>query len=241
MKTYKLVTFIRCVDTEIGVFQATFARALRKVFERELTILRLCKHPNIIQLLQSIETPEVIKHIPTVAHWNSRRLILSSLYLFQTAYLVLELCEQSLFNVVVERGGLRESEMRRVVRAASAGLTYLHSKGKQSNQTLLTGLRCNCGYFSITEIAHRDLKLTNILCSRNPQDGRDLFWSIKLSDFGLAACRGNCSSRAKNLCKACTFGLSLPFSLGPSGTRRLFTCYCGTPEFMGNLSKKNEK
>ena len=31
-----------------------------KVTEREISLLRVCNHPNIIELLQVIETPKVI-------------------------------------------------------------------------------------------------------------------------------------------------------------------------------------
>jgi len=133
-----------------------------KVLEREMSILSLCKHQNIVELIQIIETPKYV-------------------------YLVLEICKESLSDVLTRRKSkLTEKETLTLVREVVSALVYLHSN----------------------EIAHRDIKIQNILCNPDPAKPSDPFGSVKVSDFGLAACRGE------------------------KGTSRMFICCCGTPMYM---------
>ena len=99
---------------------------------RELRILKHVRHPNIIQLYETIETPEEI-------------------------YMIMEYASKGeLFDHIVEKGKLRESEACRYFQQVLDGMEYLHANG----------------------IAHRDLKPENLLL--------DAEMNIKIVDFGLS-------------------------------------------------------
>eukprot|EP00826_Nyctotherus_ovalis_P055925 TRINITY_DN7481_c0_g1_i10.p1 TRINITY_DN7481_c0_g1~~TRINITY_DN7481_c0_g1_i10.p1 ORF type:complete len:412 (-),score=73.96 TRINITY_DN7481_c0_g1_i10:876-2111(-) len=104
---------------------------LRRV-NREISILKEIKHPNIIQLYEIVETPEelflVTDYIPG----------------------------GELFDYIVEKGRLEETEACRYFRQIIGGIEYLHK----------------------LRIAHRDLKPENLLL--------DSEQSIKIVDFGLS-------------------------------------------------------
>lgn len=99
---------------------------------RELQILKHVRHPNIIQLYETIETPEEI-------------------------YMIMEYASKGeLFDHIVEKGKLRESEACRYFQQVLDGMEYLHANG----------------------VAHRDLKPENLLL--------DAEMNIKIVDFGLS-------------------------------------------------------
>ncbi|TIB99286.1 Pkinase-domain-containing protein [Wallemia mellicola] len=99
---------------------------------RELHHYRRLSHPHIAQLLEIVATEKDI-------------------------HLVTELCDGGeLFDYLVDKGRLSDTETRRVFGQLMLALHYLHSNG----------------------VVHRDLKLENILLDK---DG-----NVKLGDFGFA-------------------------------------------------------
>lgn len=101
--------------------------------EREIIIMKLLNHPNVLRLYDVWETTKDL-------------------------YMVLEYVEKGeLFNLLVERGPLPESEAVRFFRQIIIGISYCHALG----------------------IVHRDLKPENILLDHR--------YDVKLADFGMAA------------------------------------------------------
>ena len=99
---------------------------------REIKILKLVKHPNIVQLFEIIETSKQL-------------------------YLMMELAEGGeLFDYIVARSRLKESEACRFFSQILLGVEYLQS----------------------VMVVHRDLKPENLLIDNNKQ--------IKIVDFGLS-------------------------------------------------------
>ncbi|XP_049779520.1 serine/threonine-protein kinase 33-like [Schistocerca cancellata] len=75
-----------------------------KLLEREIRILRLISHPNIIYLEKVYETPKNL-------------------------YLVLELCTGTLAKEFSERRPFSEADTREVIRKLASAVAYLHSNG----------------------------------------------------------------------------------------------------------------
>ncbi|WEJ94911.1 serine/threonine-protein kinase gin4 [Yamadazyma tenuis] len=105
--------------------------------EREIIIMKLLTHPNVLRLYDVWETSKNL-------------------------YLVLEYVEGGeLFDLLVERGPLPESEAVKYFRQIVLGTAYCHALG----------------------ICHRDLKPENLLLDSN--------LNVKLADFGMAALESN--------------------------------------------------
>lgn len=105
--------------------------------EREIIIMKLLTHPNVLRLYDVWETSKNL-------------------------YLVLEYVEGGeLFDLLVERGPLPESEAVKYFRQIILGTAYCHALG----------------------ICHRDLKPENLLLDSN--------LNVKLADFGMAALESN--------------------------------------------------
>ncbi|KAI9207419.1 kinase-like domain-containing protein [Polychytrium aggregatum] len=86
-------------------------------------------------------------------------------------YLVMELCENGeLYRYLQKRKSLSEAETRGVMVQIISGLEYLHSN----------------------RIVHRDLKLSNLLLTRN--------YEIKIADFGLAAKLAHHDGEQQTMC-----------------------------------------
>ena len=101
--------------------------------QREIKILSMLEHPNIIKTYKISETPKKY-------------------------YIIMEYCEGGeLFDYIVEKERLDESEASIFFYQLINALEYIHSKG----------------------IAHRDLKPENLLLSQKKK-------SIKIIDFGLS-------------------------------------------------------
>lgn len=101
--------------------------------EREIIIMKLLNHPNVLRLYDVWETNPSL-------------------------YMVLEYAEKGeLFNLLVERGPLPESEAVCFFRQIIIGVSYCHALG----------------------IVHRDLKPENLLLDHK--------LNIKIADFGMAA------------------------------------------------------
>ncbi|AQZ18938.1 KCC4 (YCL024W) and GIN4 (YDR507C) [Zygosaccharomyces parabailii] len=107
--------------------------ALPYGIEREIIIMKLLNHPNVLRLYDVWETNPSL-------------------------YMVLEYAEKGeLFNLLVERGPLPESEAVCFFRQIIIGVSYCHALG----------------------IVHRDLKPENLLLDHK--------LNIKIADFGMAA------------------------------------------------------
>ena len=108
--------------------------------KREIEVLKMCQHPNIIRLLDVFENPEQI-------------------------YIVLEYLKGGdLFTYLDKRDfKITEDRARSIAHQIAASLYYLHNFG----------------------IAHRDLKLENILMCDNSDETE-----LKLVDFGLSKILG---------------------------------------------------
>lgn len=104
--------------------------------KREIEVLKICQHPNIIRLIDVFENPEYI-------------------------YIVLEYCSGGdLFQYLDRREfKITEDRARSIAHQIAAGLYYMHSYG----------------------IAHRDLKLENILMVNDSDESE-----LKIVDFGLS-------------------------------------------------------
>ncbi|KAL1922181.1 uncharacterized protein VTP21DRAFT_9720 [Calcarisporiella thermophila] len=116
-----------------------------------------------IKMIDKTQAPNLRKRMKSEVeiHWNLQHPAILSLYdYFEDAthiYLVMELCEKGeLYQYLQKRALLSEAEARGVMRRLVEGLMYLHSQG----------------------IVHRDLKLSNILLTKE--------YEVKIADFGLA-------------------------------------------------------
>ncbi|XP_018429202.1 PREDICTED: serine/threonine-protein kinase 33-like [Nanorana parkeri] len=89
-------------------------------------------------------------------------------------YLVMELCEGGeLREILLRRKRFPETETRHVIHSLASAIAYLHKK----------------------DIAHRDLKLENILVKSNEnQSEEEMTGNIKVTDFGLAVQKGGVGS-----------------------------------------------
>ena len=114
--------------------------------KKEINILRRLHHKNIIQLYEIIETENNL-------------------------YIIMEYCEgKELFDYIVKRKRLAESEACRYFQQIINGVEYLHL--------------CN--------ITHRDLKPENILLDNKKR--------IRISDFGLSGITSNYNSMLSTPC-----------------------------------------
>ncbi len=108
------------------------AQQLEEKVKREIKILKMCDHPHIIRLYEVIEAPTDV-------------------------YVFIEYSSGGeLFDYVIERGRLSESEARRFFQQLISGVEHCHKK----------------------MIAHRDLKPENLLLDRDS--------NVKIADFGLS-------------------------------------------------------
>ncbi|KAJ8927150.1 hypothetical protein NQ314_020423 [Rhamnusium bicolor] len=78
-------------------------------------------------------------------------------------YMVLERCLDNLFAIYKLRKPFTERISRKIIKQLVSAVHYLHKY----------------------DIVHRDIKMENILLTKNPDDLTDDFF-IKLSDFGLS-------------------------------------------------------
>ncbi len=110
------------------------SQQLEEKVKREIKILKMCDHPHIIRLYEVIETPTDV-------------------------YVFIEYSSGGeLFDYIVERGRLSESEARRFFQQLLSGVEYCHKN----------------------MIAHRDLKPENLLLDQDS--------NVKIADFGLSNC-----------------------------------------------------
>jgi serine/threonine protein kinase len=136
-----------------GVHRVTGAAVAVKIMSRaqldgEAKLLERLSHPYIIRLLHVYYEPH-------------------------TVYLVMELMERDLFDLLVSNadppGRFREDTCRYIMRRLLAALHYLHEHA---------------------QIVHRDLKPENILVKKTNDgvcdDGHAATYTFKLTDFGLA-------------------------------------------------------
>ncbi|KAJ5730137.1 serine/threonine-protein kinase chk2 (cds1) [Penicillium malachiteum] len=160
--------------------------------QQEIALLKGINHPNLLCLKDTFDEPDA-------------------------AYLVMELApEGELFNLIVSKQKLSESETRHVFRQLLEGLKYLHERG----------------------VVHRDIKPENILLA-------DKKMTVKLGDFGLAKIIGE-DSFTTSLCgtpsyvapeilqdtrrRRYTKAVDV-WSLGVV----LYICLCGFPPFSDEL------
>ncbi|XP_038065822.1 myosin light chain kinase A-like [Patiria miniata] len=90
----------------------------------------------------------------------------------QKMYLVFELCNGGeISDLFKEKGAFSEEDTRTTINRLTSTVSYLHKN----------------------DIVHRDIKLDNILLSRDPEHEDDHL-NIKLSDFGLSILKGRAGS-----------------------------------------------
>ncbi|KAJ5097582.1 serine/threonine-protein kinase chk2 (cds1) [Penicillium angulare] len=163
-----------------------------ETLQQEIALLKGVNHPNLLCLKDTFDETD-------------------------GAYLILELApEGELFNLIVSKQKLSESETRHLFRQLLDGLKYLHERG----------------------IVHRDIKPENILLA-------DKKMTVKLGDFGLAKIIGE-DSFTTTLCgtpsyvapeilqdtrrRRYTKAVDV-WSLGVV----LYICLCGFPPFSDEL------
>lgn len=171
-------------------------RSKQEGLQQEIAVLMGVSHPNVLCLKDTFDEPKAV-------------------------YLVLELAaEGELFNFIVMKQKLNESETRRLFTQLFQGIKYLHDRN----------------------IVHRDIKPENILMV-----DRDLH--VKLADFGLAKIIGE-ESFTTTLCgtpsyvapeiladtkqRKYTKAVDI-WSLGVV----MYICLCGFPPFSDELFSKD--
>ncbi len=103
-----------------------------ELVKKEISLLKLVKHKNIVQLYEIVQTPEYI-------------------------FIVMEYCEgKGMMNYILSKKRLSELEALKYFQELINALFYLHSQN----------------------IAHRDVKIDNLILDRNKE--------LKLIDFGLS-------------------------------------------------------
>ena len=129
---------------------------------KEVKILREVRHRNIVELVDVFHGVEQV-------------------------YVVTELVQGGeLFEYIVNRGRLAESEASRFVQQMLAGVNYLHSKVQRARRnawfvcSILVGLQ---------GVVHRDLKPENILITERTPDA-----VVKIIDFGSSVVGGSAGS-----------------------------------------------
>ena len=163
--------------------------------QQEIAVLMSVRHPNVLCLHDTFDEPDGVK-------------------------LVLELApEGELFNLIIQKQKLTESETRRLFLQLFQGIKYLHDR----------------------DIVHRDIKPENILMA-------DSDMNVKLADFGLAKIIGD-QSFTTTLCgtpsyvapeilaeqgqRQYTKAVDI-WSLGVV----LYICLCGFPPFSDELTSR---
>ncbi|RFN43932.1 camk protein kinase [Fusarium flagelliforme] len=131
---------------------------IRRKFQ-ETDILRQLQHPNILSYVDAISSPHTL-----------------------VSYTFTELAAGGdLMSFIMQRGTVKESESRIIIRQVVQGLDYLHRKG----------------------IVHRDLKPENILLACSPKITHH---RVMLSDFGTSAV----PRRSRMITNAGTSGYQAP-------------------------------
>eukprot|EP00326_Haptolina_ericina_P011076 CAMPEP_0181226976 /NCGR_PEP_ID=MMETSP1096-20121128/32541_1 /TAXON_ID=156174 ORGANISM="Chrysochromulina ericina, Strain CCMP281" /NCGR_SAMPLE_ID=MMETSP1096 /ASSEMBLY_ACC=CAM_ASM_000453 /LENGTH=354 /DNA_ID=CAMNT_0023320349 /DNA_START=44 /DNA_END=1108 /DNA_ORIENTATION=- len=131
---------VKALDTQSGSIVAAKKIDKRKMkgdaIEREVMLMRMLNHPNVIAVLDQVEMDTTI-------------------------FIFMELATKGeLFGRVIQSGSLTEADARPYFTQLMNAVKFMHDKG----------------------VAHRDLKLENVLISASPS-GDDI---CKVCDFGLA-------------------------------------------------------
>lgn len=120
---------------------------------REIEIVKSLKHPNIVQHFQCIETSRRLEHYTKI---GCSKTVVSCIFKFRFIIVMEYASEGCLLDLMTNKHSLTENEARNYFRQLISALDFCHSK----------------------YIAHRDLKLENLL----------LFWEnrLKVGDFGFS-------------------------------------------------------
>ncbi|XP_011672831.1 serine/threonine-protein kinase 33 isoform X2 [Strongylocentrotus purpuratus] len=134
-------------------------------------------------------------------------------------YLVMEICDEGELNKLFNHEGVfSEADTRTIIQRLTSAVAYLHKN----------------------DIVHRDIKLENILVSKNPDEPSDRL-NIKLTDFGLSVVKGGVGSDIQNMCGTPMYmapevidnqGYSQQCDIWSIGVIA-FLLICGEPPFTG--------
>nr|XP_054774808.1 serine/threonine-protein kinase 33-like [Lytechinus pictus] len=134
-------------------------------------------------------------------------------------YLVMEICDKGELNkLFTHEGVFSEAHTRTIIQRLTSAVAYLHKN----------------------DIVHRDIKLENILLSKNPEEQTDRL-NIKLTDFGLSVVKGGVGSDIQNMCGTPMYmapevidnqGYSQQCDIWSIGVIA-FLLMCGEPPFTG--------
>ncbi|CAD8115790.1 unnamed protein product [Paramecium primaurelia] len=94
-----------------------------------------------------------IKILQSISHTNIQKIVKSDC---EYKWFITELMNQDLYSVITKRGILQQITIKQILLQLCNGLTYLHSIG----------------------YVHRDIKLENVMLSKEP--------NLKIIDFGLS-------------------------------------------------------
>lgn len=141
---YKAKGLVKSKNTQVAIKVVELTADEDKDYRlrEEIRIIKKCAHINIARYLESFDD-----------HGKT--------------FIVLELCDTTLYKYLMERTFLEQSEATYFIHQLLCALDYLHNKLK---------------------IVHRDIKLGNVLLQYNSGTGLPV---VKLGDFGLAASLGD--------------------------------------------------
>ncbi|KAJ0403392.1 hypothetical protein ATCC90586_005336 [Pythium insidiosum] len=134
---------------------------ITRQLRREVEVLRQLDHPNIAKLEDSFENDTYMILVGNISDAHVLPLGFSLFVAFLVQ--IMELLEGGeLFDTIIERGRLRESDAKHIAASVLSAMSYMHAQG----------------------VVHRDIKPENLLLAKSSCDAGPV--DVKIIDFGFS-------------------------------------------------------